>query len=338
MHLLIDVRTSYLSDRVHLDYGLLWAKNWGKKHPHDRLTFLAYDWDPVESDNCIFLVRKSYFFGKKIAAHQHGPDRIISFSKLPPIDTSIPAILHIPDLVNKLYPAETSEFLWSYIWDYRTKKALWGARHIIVPSRITQSQLNELYGIRENMISIIPYLTPEYQESAQENTFLPSGITSWYFISECSPWNEWNPIELLRAYSRYIHQNKWTEKLILLWHLWENLGIISTVIRSLDIIEHVKIIGILTPWERESLYAHADGWIYIGHAYSRWSAISLAEAYDIPLYLSDIEELWWRKASYIHPNHIETLSDILGSVVPQIISQKTENNLIIEAYERLIAS
>lgn len=317
---------------------MLWAEFWKAKHPHDIVTFLAYEWDPVESDDCIFLARKSYFFGKKIAAHRYGPDRIISFSRLPPIDTSIPAIVHIPDIVDRLYPSKKEGIFSWYLERYRMKASLWKIRHIIAPSRITQSQLNEFYDITENNISIIPYLQKGNTDSTGMSTFLPSGITPGYFICECTPWDEWNPLELLRTYSRYIHQNKGTEKLILIWHLWENLGMISTIIRSLDIIDYVKIIWLPTQSEKETLYANADGWIYIGHTYSRWAAICLAITYDIPLYLSDIEEFRGYQASFCHPNHIENLLEILGKPRVQISHPKSENMLILEAYERLIAS
>jgi hypothetical protein len=43
MHLLIDVRTSHLSDILNVYSALDWVDIWMAHHPDDQITFLAYE-------------------------------------------------------------------------------------------------------------------------------------------------------------------------------------------------------------------------------------------------------------------------------------------------------
>jgi hypothetical protein len=52
------------------------------------------------------------------------------------------------------------------------------------------------------------------------------------------------------------------EKLIILGSLSDNLGVLSSMIRTLDLVDSVKFVGILSREDRELLYVHAKGWIY----------------------------------------------------------------------------
>lgn len=338
VHLLIDVRTSCLSDIVHLYYAETWADTWIKIHPHDTISFLAHEWDPVEKYPCVFLARKKRFFEQKIAAHASGPDRIISFSKLPPIDTSIPIILHVFDLSDTLYPLYERGWTAHQIYTHGEKKRIKTAKHIIVHAPEIWAHLHELYGIDEERISTVPYLTSERKDIFLQKTFLPQGIQDSYFLTECTPWEEWHPLELLRSYAHYIHDFGGNTKLILLWDLGENLGMISAIIRSLDIIDSVKIVGILSREDRETLYAHAKGWLYTGAYYTRGASIELANTYTLPLFISEITWLEWYPAQYIHPNHIDTLASLLAKEHPNIKIQRIiQNDIIINTYKRIIA-
>jgi hypothetical protein len=242
--LLLDVRTSTLSDRVHISSALIWADAWKVYHPHDTITFLAYEGDPVEDYECVFLRRSWKLFEQKIAAHAYGPDRIISFSKLPSIDTSIPMILHIHDLTDTLYPLSKRGIIDHHIHDYSTKKKLKQAHHIIIPSQEIGANISELYNIDESKMSVIPYIAAEDSAFYKQKTILPMGISAPYFLTECTPGEEWHPIELLRTFAHYIHDHNGDHKLVMVGDLGGNLGIISTLIRSLDILDAVKIIGV----------------------------------------------------------------------------------------------
>lgn len=157
MHLLVDARTSSMSDIAHIRYAELWASLWQKNSPHDRITFLIYDGDRVESQDVISLPR-GYLWQKKIAHHGHGPSRVISFSRLPPLDMSIPTITHVPDMVDVFYPRYTQNYIRRRYDGYTFRKNLKLSRYLIVPHRGIERDIVDMYGISEEKISIIPSL------------------------------------------------------------------------------------------------------------------------------------------------------------------------------------
>jgi hypothetical protein len=184
MYLLIDVRTSSLSDIPNLYYAQDWVDIWLLSHPDDRITFLAFEGDPVERYECIFLPRKSHSSRKKIASHPYGPNRVISFSSLPPIDTSIPFITHINELTHRLYPQSRMSSFEHFFKERKYKKLIKNSRHIVVPCKEVGLTLSELYGIDEDVISIIPYLNPIGKDIQKKQSILPHGISGTYYITE----------------------------------------------------------------------------------------------------------------------------------------------------------
>jgi hypothetical protein len=187
MHLLIDVRTSCLSDIPSVYYALDWADIWMISHPDDRITFLAYEGDPVERYECVFIARAWTLFQKKIASHPYGPDRIVSFSSLAPIDTSIPMILHIDDLSRSLYSKDGAGFFARRQHTAQYRRLLRHARHIIIPHHEVGTHLSELYDADQEKISVIPYISTVRDSLLEHHTILPYGISAPYFITECTP-------------------------------------------------------------------------------------------------------------------------------------------------------
>ncbi len=338
MHIIIDVRTSSPDDTSHISYAMLWKDHWHLMHPNDRITFLAYEGDVVMHDDVIRLMR-SWYTRKSLASHTHGPDRMISFSDLPPIDTSIPLITHVFDLASLLYPRTTLSFWEKQIREYRQKKLLRSSRVIIVPHMSVWFELAESFNIKEGKMAVIPYLLAEKQKNTLETSILSLGIYGEYFIAPWSPGNEWNPLALLQAFSRYVHDLGWEKKLIIHGYIWENLSYIFSLVRSLDITHAVKILSAITGEELENLYTHASGWIFIGPYYSRWYLVALAEWYGLPLILSDIETLCEYDGLHIHPNHIHTLPDILMKLEKkkEQYTYHEKNNSIMQVYTRIIA-
>ncbi len=338
MHLLIDVRTSCLSDIPNLYYAQMWADIWLSYHRNDRITFLAFEGDPVEGYECIFLSRNWVLLQKKLASHNYGPDRIVSFSKFPPIDRWIPSLLHVDELTHKLYPHTQEWFFTRYRSESQYKKNLKFSSHIITPNVAIRETLWELYGVNESKITLLPYLSAWDKKKHRDQSILPHGISGEYFITEWTPWDEWNPRGLLEAFQRYIHEKNGNRQLIIIWDLWINLSNLSLLIRSHGLIEKVKILSVISQEERSLLYAHAKWWIYIWYYYSRWSSVELASSYDIPLYLSDISWLIWYNGVYIHPNHVDTLADILSnSHMDGISHPKNDNQEIMRVYARIIS-
>ncbi len=338
MYLLIDVRTSCPSDIPNLYYAEIWADTWRIYHPDDRITFLGFDGDTIEKYECISLSRGLRLFPKKIASHKYGPDRVISFSKLPPIDKRVPHILHVDELTHTLYPRTQGGFFARQREEIQYKKNLASSSHIIIPHRSLTHTLGELYEIDDSKVSIIPYLSFGKKDFYKDQTILPHGISGDYFITEWTPWDEWNPRGLLEAFRSYIHENNGNRQLIILWDMWMNLSTLSLLIRSHGLIEKVKILSMVSREEQSLLYAHAKWWIYIWHYYNRWSSVELANSYDIPLYLSDIPWLSVYNGVHIHPNHIDTLADILWNSDMQNISHpKNDNQSIMQVYARIIS-
>ncbi len=341
MHLLIDVRTSCLSDLPNLYYAETWADIWLSYHKNDKITFLAFEGDPVRKHECIFISRKWSLFQKKLAAHNYWPDRIISFSSLPPIDISTPTILHVSDLRMKHYEQWSMNILTQKILERSMKKLYSSAKHIIVPWKEIGSELEELYAINESHIAVLPYLTKNIEKesfSSIKKVALTHGISDEYFITEGTPTDEWQPIQLIQAYSKYIHEKNGHEELLILWDMGENFDKIVTLIRALGLLYHVKIIGILSKEDREDIYRNSKGWIYIGYYYSRWASVELAHSYSIPLYLSDIPGLSGYNGIYIHPNHMDQLVNIISTPEAKGISHmKNDNQDIMQVYTRIIS-
>lgn len=338
MHLLIDVRTSSPRDIPSVYYALDWVDAWMISHPDDQITFLAYEGDPVEGYECVFVSREWTLFQKKIANHPYGPDRIVSFSKMPPIDTSIPMILHIDDLSEGIYPSGTG-FLHRHRNNRRYQKLLKWARHIIIPHHEVGAHLGELYSINQDKISVIPYMTTMRDALLENHTLLPHGISAPYFVTECTVGLEWNPRGLIGAYAEYTKEKWWDKKLVILWDLGSSLSEVSFQIRSQGLIERVKLVWVLPKREREMLYSQASGWIYAWHYYSRWASVALASSYSIPLYISDVAWLKGYGGYQFHPNHIDTLASLLiweRQGESQAVA-RPNNTLIMEVYTRIIS-
>lgn len=339
MHLLIDVRMTSVADIPFLHYGLLWADIWQQYHPYDLITFLAHENDPVEGHNCIRVQATWHAFGrKKIASHKHGPDRVISFSRLPPYDPSVKYITHISDFAPLLYP-ESPLSGFEYRWKMRLlRQTLKQSSALIIPHRDTLTTMFELCSPPEEKITVIPYLSPIHEEIHTLRTILPHGLYGDFFLTEGTPSLEWRPIELLEAYATYVHRMWGTEKLVILWDLAENLGYLSSMIRTLDLLDHVKIVWTLLREERELLYVHTKWWIYAGWYYSRGPSVALAAWYWVPLFFTDVA--WLRNYSwiYFHPNHLERLPDLLRTEKNKYqIHVKTNNEAIMQVYARIIS-
>ena len=339
MHLLLDVRMTSPSDIPFLQYGLLWADIWMMYHPYDLITFLAHEDDPVEGYDCIRVKKTWHSFGKKkIASHSHWPERVISFSSLPPYDKSVKYITHISDFTALLYPVRPLKGL-DYQWKLREYRNLINQSSvIIIPHRDTKVSMNELFSPPDEKITVIPYLSPLHEDIHKIRTILPHGIFGDYFLTEGTESYEWRPLELLEAYATYIHRMGGTEKLIIHGYLSDNLWILTSMIRTLDLLDFVKIVGVLNREDRELLYVHAKWWIYAWSYYSRWPSVALASGYSVPLFFTDIA--WLRNYSwiYFHPNHLDRLPELLRSEKDKYqIHVKANNEAIMQVYARIIS-
>ncbi len=339
MHLLIDVRMTSPSDLPFLQYAILWADVWKEYHPYDLLTFLAHEDDPVEDYACIRVQPSWHSFGKKkIASHQHGPERVISFSRLPPYDSSIKHIAHISDFTPLLYPVTPQRGIAYRLHLRQYRQLIQQSDSIVIAHRDTKSTMNELFTVEEEKVIVIPYLSPLHEEIHKIRTILPFGIYGDYFVTEWSESNEWRPLELLEAYATYVHRMGGKEKLIILGSLSDNLGVLSSMIRTLDLVDSVKFVGILSREDRELLYVHAKGWIYAWSYYSRWPSVALAAGYGVPLFFTDIAGLRNYSWIYFHPNHLERLPELLRSEKDKYqIHVKANNEAIMQVYARIIS-
>lgn len=57
MHILVDIRTTEPSEIVRQDYAIAWSELWMTYHPHDTITFLAYEGSPAPK-NTTYIPKK----------------------------------------------------------------------------------------------------------------------------------------------------------------------------------------------------------------------------------------------------------------------------------------
>ena len=339
MHLLIDIRSPHPSDFSAYFYAKIWVKFWTSFHPHDTISWLLYEDQDISETNSFPITRdSSWFQKKKLASHSYGPDRIISFSREKTVDPSIKTILHISDITEFLYPRSIENWFTRKKREKEYKYILKKAHKIIVPHLDIGRELVEVFQVSEEKIYVIPYLK-EKQESKNDSPIRhASFFAGEYFFVEGTSGEEWNPLGILTQYSQYVHELHGDKKLFISGNLWENLWHIASYIRSLDLIDMVKIGGLLPMKEKETLLSHASAWISIGSYYGWGTTIVEAESFGIPLLLSDIPVLREYTGIFIHPNHLEELPGILLDIEKHSNAKITKDNTaIMEVYTTLIA-
>ncbi len=339
MHILVDVRTTGPADLIRQNYGIAWVHLWKTYHPHDTITYLASPWSIIEWE--VIYVRENWNIleRRRIAHHQNGPDRIISFSRLVPIDRSIPTLSHIFDSVELLYPRWDHGIIGRTFKENQYNSLLKNSQSIIVPHLEVGMELVELSNIHEHKISVIPYFVP-VRAHAPFSCLSPLGIIPGYWIVEGSSGDEWDPFWLLRAYSHYIHEFGGTKRLIITGDLWSNLRHISECIRWLNIMDYVKIVGILPEQDRIALYEYASGWIALGGYYGWGPTLAYALTYGLPIFTSDIAPIREYADITLHPNHSEEIVEkllILSKLSTTVEKYIHSPHAIVEVYGRLIA-
>ncbi len=339
MHILVDIRTTNPTDLVRQSYGISWVHLWKIYHPHDRITYLAspgnmIDWEVIYvKENWNILGRR------KIARHQNGPDRIISFSRLAPIDPSIPTISHVFDSIDLLYPRWNPGIIGRTLKEQQYKNVLKYSNGIIVPHLEVGMELVEISNVHEQKISVIPYFVPE-RKHFPFSWLHPLGIIPGYWIVEGTSSDEWNPFWLLRAYSHYIHEFGGTKRLIIAGDLWSSLRHIIECIRGLNIMDYVKIVGILPEDTRSTLYEYASGWIALGGYYGWGPTLAYVLTYGLPIFASDIAPIREYADITIHPNHSDEIVEkllILSKLSTTAEKYIHSPHAIIEVYGRVIA-
>lgn len=158
MHLLIDVRTSSLRDMQTIAYAEYWASLWSALAPHDQITFLGYEGDEILSRDAIFLPRKKSFFTPSLTSHEHGPSRIVSFSRFPTLDERVPTVLFLDHIIPFLYPDEGRSWIERQHESYLLKKHLKHVQKIIVSDERLSEHMRESYHVREDRIMLLPPL------------------------------------------------------------------------------------------------------------------------------------------------------------------------------------
>lgn len=338
MHLLIDVRTSNPRDALHIRYAEIWAHIWSSHFPHDRLTFLAYEGDPIEREDTILISRRWRPGRAKISHHAHGPSRIISFSPLAPLDHHIPTLSHLPDIAPLLYPRENLGWLEKYSREQGYRKLLRRSKHIIVPHHSLKESISDFFDISPSHISVIPLLM-ETGEKREKIWTLSWRWEREYIIVEGTPGSEWHAVELIKQYSHYIHNLNGKRQLVIIGDMGENLGHLSSLIRSFDLLPWIKLVW--TPRERERtlLYDEASLFLALGPYPSRIYSLASALGRGLPSILSDLPIYSEYSDDRIHSHHIDFLSTKMKAMEDRMIKKNisSRNDTIIEAYKKLIA-
>jgi hypothetical protein len=337
MHIILDIREPYPYSTIISEYGIQWAELWKKYRPCDQITFLIHDFQEKKDSNYIIIPTSPFFFSKKLIAYSWNEVfRFLSFSPLGIYDASIPSIIHIWDNTDWLYPSKENEWLLQRkLYEYKKRSLIKKATTVIVPNIATGNELVELWQTPEEKIEIIPYIHQK-KESEISPTSIWETITESYYIYDAWYHGGANIMGILKSFKEY--RENLDGKCILVFYgfLGEELSRMTHAIRSLDIVQSVKIMGVLPYMEKHRLYSRAKWWIAPGAYYAWWVNIELACTYRIPLLLADI----WAFQSYkwikIHPNHNNQLAHLLKklegtSFIPQYIF---EEELFMKAYEK----
>lgn len=340
MHLIIDIRSQDIHDRIGKKNGDNFAELWKKYNPQDTISYIISPHDitrenSIVADSGVF----SIFSRKKFAPPwSNQVFRMVNFSPFAPFDRSIPTLTHISSNSDILYPyGVDAGFFARRYHDWLKKQTLSQSQTIIVPHISVGKELVELYGIEEDKMEIIPYVPFGLRP---ENSLVKNPkYTDSYYIYDGGYGIEANIIGLLTGWEKYKHKYGGTHKLILTGYLWDELGHITQIIRTFDLMESVIYTGTLAEDEYDALYAHAHWWIYTGRYWSGGSRIEYARDHWLPLLLSDIKSLEGYQGIKIHPNHLEELPDALKSLEKEekwkILVPQWENYM--QVYKKLLA-
>ncbi len=92
---------------------------------------------------------------------------------------------------------------------------------------------------------------------------------------------------MLKGFESYKRNSGKEELLVLHGSPGQELSHITHMIRTFELTENVKLLGVLDTPQYEWLYAHAKAWIMLGSYYSGGPRIELAHIYQLPMILSD---------------------------------------------------
>ena len=342
MHLIIDIRSPSPVDSIIIRYASGWVDLWKSRHPSDNISYLHFDHQNSPPNGNSIIAKSSWYGRPKPLSTSGGHEvfRCINFSQYPPYDLWVETISHIFDHASILYPRQESSWIQELFRKNIKTRTIrkWG--RIIVPSLTLWQEAVDILHVRESDINIIPYIALA-KEPWDSQILHQLSLSGKYWLYDGSYGSEANIHGLLRGYKAYQDLGG-THTLILMWQPPDTeLRRTSELIQKMNLIGHVRIIGVLDTKSQETIYANASGWLYIGAYYAGGPRIELARSYTIPLLISDMSSLsdYHEGSLTIHPNHLGALGEYLKKLETQNTSPKRKitNEEIIKAYEKLIA-
>ncbi len=341
MHLIIDIRSLQPVDPIITRYASSWVDLWISRHPTDTISYIHYGLQNCpENGRSIIIPEPSWWKRKKKLSLSETSEifRLINFSWYSQYDPGIATLSHIWNHADTLYPRRTTGLIQRYIssTQYRHNDN----NTIIVPSLNVGQEAVEINHIPEASIEIIPYITIP-PGKWDRHTLSQLSITESYWLYDGSYGGESGIMNLLKWYKSY--RDLGGTNILLL--VWQQSSIetrnIALQIQSYSLTGSVRIIGALEETHMESLYAHANWWIYIGAYYSGGPRIELARSYHIPLLISKIPSLadYHSDAITVHPSHLSNLGQSLMDLehVDTNKTRKISNDNIMIGYERVIS-
>lgn len=338
MHIFVDIRTSKTSSPIYESYGKLWANLWKKYHKEDRITYII---DPSQhiDEPSITLPYEGQLFGKSLTLHGvHEVYRYVSFSLATKYDKKIPTIEHVWDNHQTLYPRKKHEHWLSRKYaEYLEQRRLRSADILIVPNMSVGMEIVEIAWVREDRIEIIPYLPWEKKEPIQR---IPGHLVfaKPYWIYDGGYHGGANIRGLLQGFAEYQKKYNGTRMLVLNGYTGEILREIMHIIESLNIVDQVKLTGVLSQEDIYILYQNASGWIATGSYYGGGPHLGLASSLWLPLLITRSRVFDGYEWIRIDARHQEEIAPALLQLEQHIGTSQHffDEKLYIQAYERCL--
>ena len=176
-------------------------------------------------------------------------------------------IVTIHDLWLDRYPQYSKKLLGQHMSFLRTRRRIWYASHVITVSEYSAKDIQELYGLPKERITVIPNgVSRDFMPDREEQRFgevrsqynIPSGPYI-LFLGGADPRK--NHITLFQAYAQK-EALRYSHALVIVGNPVHRLGTIMESARSLGISDRVLCAGTVARDDLRVLYSHADLFVF----------------------------------------------------------------------------
>ncbi len=241
------------------------------------------------------------------------------------------AIVTIHDLWLDRHPQYSKKLFGQRLSFIRTRRRAWRTARVITVSEYSARDIQELYGLPRERISVIPHgVSPDFRPERDESRFLK--LRSQYdisagpyilFIGGADPRK--NHVTLFRAYAQKLALQQ-SHSLVIVGNPFHRLGSIMESARSLGISDRVVWTGSVPNDDLRLFYSHADLFVFP----SRYEGFGLpvleAMACGVPVITSNttsLPEVAGDAAILINPEDPVELAETMVRVLADTSLRKT---------------